>query len=39
MLDIKYEEIMVFGDQLNDVEMMKSVYYSYVMENVNEYLK
>ncbi len=39
MLDIKYEETMVFGDQLNDVEMMKSAYHSYAMENANEYLK
>ncbi|MDX5618150.1 HAD family hydrolase [Clostridioides difficile] len=39
MLDIKYEETMVFGDQLNDVEMMKSAYHSYAMENANEHLK
>lgn len=39
MLNIKYEETMVFGDQLNDVEMMKSAYHSYAMENANDDLK
>ena len=32
-LDIKPEETMVFGDQQNDVEMMKQAYYSYAVAN------
>ena len=39
MFDIKYEETMVFGDYLNDYEMMDSAYYSYAMENAHEKLK
>ena len=30
---------MVFGDYLNDLEMMESAYYSYAMENAHEDLK
>ena len=30
---------MVFGDYLNDLEMMLSGYYSYAMENAHEDLK
>ena len=39
LLDIKYEETMVFGDYLNDLEMMCSAYHSYAMENAHEDLK
>ena len=39
LLNIKYEETMVFGDYLNDLEMMGSAYYSYAMENAHEDLK
>lgn len=38
-LGIKYEETMVFGDYLNDLEMMSSAYHSYAMENAHEDLK
>ena len=38
-LNIGYEETMVFGDYLNDLELMKSGYYSYAMENAHEDLK
>jgi Cof subfamily protein (haloacid dehalogenase superfamily) len=37
--DIKYEETMVFGDYLNDYEMMENAYYSYAMENAHPDLK
>lgn len=33
MLSANYEETMVFGDELNDYEMMQTAYYSYAMEN------
>lgn len=39
LLDIDYEETMVFGDYLNDLEMMGSAYYSYAMENAHDDLK
>lgn len=39
LLKIKYEETMVFGDYLNDVEMMKSAFYSFAMENAHKDLK
>ncbi|WP_338563210.1 HAD family hydrolase [Paraclostridium sordellii] len=39
MFDIKYDETMVFGDHLNDIEMMKSAYYSYAMKNGHEDVK
>ena len=39
LLNIKKEETMVFGDYLNDLEMMKSAYHSYAMENAHEDLK
>ena len=32
-LDIRPEETLVFGDQLNDVEMMKQAYYSFAVAN------
>ena len=32
-LNIRYDETMVFGDYLNDLEMMKSGKYSYAMKN------
>lgn len=38
-LNIKPEETMVFGDYLNDLEMMKSAYHSYAMKNAHEELK
>lgn len=39
MFNIKYEETMVFGDYLNDYEMMDSAYHSYAMENAHPKLK
>ncbi|WP_291651402.1 HAD family hydrolase [Clostridium sp.] len=39
MLDIDYKETMVFGDYLNDLEMMGSAYYSFAMENAHDDLK
>lgn len=36
---INYEETMVFGDHMNDLEMMDSAYYSYAMENAKEDVK
>ena len=38
-LGIAYEETMVFGDYLNDLEMMNEGYYSYAMENAHDDLK
>lgn len=38
-LDIKPEETMVFGDQLNDVEMLGQAYYSYAVENARDEVK
>ncbi len=32
-LDVKPENVMAFGDNTNDIEMLKKVRYSYVMEN------
>lgn len=37
--NISYEETMVFGDFYNDVEMLQSAHYSFVMENANEDMK
>lgn len=39
LLKIKKEETMVFGDYLNDLEMMESAYHSYAMENAHDDLK
>ncbi|WP_411168715.1 HAD family hydrolase [Clostridium sp. MB05] len=39
MLGISHKETMVFGDYLNDLEMMGSAYYSYAMENAHDDLK
>ena len=39
LLNIKHEETMVFGDYLNDLEMMSSAYHSYAMENAHDDLK
>ena len=36
---ISYEETMLFGDYLNDYEMMKTGRYSYAMENAHPQLK
>ncbi|MGL5756885.1 MAG: HAD family hydrolase [Paraclostridium sp.] len=33
MFNINYDETMVFGDHLNDLEMMKSAHHSYAMKN------
>ncbi|GHU61097.1 haloacid dehalogenase [Clostridia bacterium] len=38
-LDISPEETMVFGDQCNDIEMMKQAYHSYAVENAHEKVK
>ncbi|MEH0155198.1 HAD family hydrolase [Limibacter armeniacum] len=37
--NISPEETMVFGDYLNDLEMMSCAYFSYAMENAHEELK
>ena len=39
VFNVKYEETMVFGDHMNDLEMMSSAYYSYAMENAEEEVK
>ncbi|MGG7144505.1 HAD family hydrolase [Clostridium nigeriense] len=39
ILDITPEETMVFGDYLNDLEMMEKAYYSFAMENAHDDLK
>ncbi|HAX72311.1 MAG TPA: HAD family hydrolase [Firmicutes bacterium] len=39
MFDIAHERAAAFGDYLNDLEMMESVYHSYAMENAHEDLK
>lgn len=39
MFNIDYKETMVFGDHLNDLEMMASGYYSYAMKNGHEKVK
>lgn len=38
-LDIKPEETMVFGDQMNDVEMMNQAYYSFAVKNARPEVK
>lgn len=38
-LGITKEETMVFGDQMNDFEMMNEAYYSYAMENAVDEIK
>lgn len=38
-LNIAYEETMVFGDYLNDLEMLQNAYYSYAMANAHPQLK
>lgn len=37
--DIAFDETMVFGDYLNDYEMMQSSYYSYAVENAHPKVK
>jgi hypothetical protein len=37
--NITAEETMVFGDYMNDLEMMQQAYYSYAMENAHEEIK
>ena len=39
MFNVAYDETMVFGDHMNDLEMMSSAYYSYAMENAEEDVK
>ena len=38
-LDITYNETMVFGDYLNDLEMLESAYHSYAMANAHPKVK
>jgi len=38
-LGIKPEESMAFGDQLNDIEMLKQAYYSFAVGNAREEVK
>lgn len=37
--DLKSDEIMIFGDQMNDLELIECGYYSYAMENAIEEVK
>ena len=39
VFNVGYNETMVFGDHMNDLEMMSSAYYSYAMENAEEEVK
>ena len=39
LLNIDYKATMVFGDYLNDLEMMSSAYHSYAMANAHDTLK
>ncbi|MEF9932874.1 MAG: HAD family hydrolase [Cetobacterium sp.] len=39
LLNITYDETMVFGDYLNDLEMMSTAKYSFAMENAHPKLK
>ena len=39
LLNIDYKETMVFGDYLNDLEMMSSAYHRYAMANAHDTLK
>ena len=38
-LGVSYEETMIFGDYLNDLEMLKKGKYSFAMENAHEEIK
>ena len=38
-LSIKPEETMTFGDQLNDIEMLKQAYYSFAVANARPEVK
>lgn len=38
-LSIKFDEMMAFGDAMNDKEMLESVKYSYIVENAQDELK
>ena len=37
--NFKSQNMMAFGDYLNDIEMLKSVKYSYAMDNAHDYVK
>lgn len=39
ILNINFDETMVFGDYFNDVSLLESAYYSYVMKNAPEEMK
>lgn len=39
ILQINYEEIMVFGDNINDLGMLKNGYYSYAIGNARDEVK
>lgn len=38
-LEIKPEETMAFGDQLNDIEMLEQAYYSFAVGNARPEVK
>ena len=38
-MNITPEQTMVFGDYLNDLEMLEAAYYSYAMKNAHENVK
>lgn len=39
LFNVGFDETMVFGDHMNDLEMMSSAYYSYAMKNAEEEVK
>lgn len=39
IFNINYDETMIFGDHMNDLEMMQSGYYSFAMENATNEVK
>src|SRR5699024_12532010 len=39
MFNVGFDETMVFGDHMNDLEMMSSAYYSYAMKNAEDDVK
>ena len=39
LYNVKFEETMVFGDHMNDLEMMDYAYFSHAMENAEKEVK
>ncbi|MDR2802805.1 MAG: HAD hydrolase family protein [Treponema sp.] len=38
-MGLKYEQLMAFGDTYNDIEMLQSVKYSYIVKNAHADMK